>query len=267
MQKTITKLTNEQTNTMVSDFLTRLGKRLEFKRKQHNLSQTELADCLEIDRTTLSKYENGTRDMQISMLPLFSTYCKFPIYELFPRDESQAILDMFASAVSVTVERKVRQEKKKADQLITPFTSKKSLKGQVYEVDGVEVFEPAKHREAAPKSQKAKYKDAEMNTDYKPCTDEEFCDYVRMHDNEEIDRFLTAGEFLKQLQEAPSKDSLKGAIADYIIDGLVVSEMSKPFQDPIVQRVYAYYKAMYQQIKVQEQGNFVEVVSQNDFGE
>lgn len=267
MQKTITKLTNEQTNTLTSDFLSRLGRRLEFKRKQHNLSQTELADCLEIDRTTLSKYENGTRDMQISMLPLFSTYCKFPIYELFPKDESLAILDMFSTAVSVAVERKVRQEKKKADQLITSFSSRKNLKGQVYEVGGVEVFEPVKHREAAPKSQKAKYRDAEMITDYKPCTDEEFCDYVRMHDDEEIDRFLTAGEFLKQLQEAPSKDSLKGAIADYIIDGLVVSEMSKPFQDPIVQRVYAYYKAMYQQIKVQEQGNFVEVVSQNDFGE
>lgn len=267
MQKTITKLTNEQTNTMISDFLTRLGKRLEFKRKQHNLSQTELADCLKIDRTTLSKYENGTRDMQISMLPLFSTYCKFPIYDLFPKDESQAILDMFASAVSVTVERKVRQEKKKVDQLIMPSSSRKNLKGQVYEVDGVEVFEPVKHREAAPKSQKAKYKDAEMITDYKPCTDEEFCDYVRMHDDEAIDRFLTAGEFLKQLKETPSKNSLKGAIADYIIDGLVVSEMSQPFQDPIVQRVYAYYREMYQQIKVQEQGNLVEVYAQNDFGE
>lgn len=70
------------------------------------------------------------------------------------------------------------------------------------------------------------------------------------------------------LLEAPLKDSLKGAVADYIIDGLVIiSEMSKPFQDPIVQRVYAYYKAMYQQIKVEEQGNLVEVVSQNDFRE
>lgn len=176
-------------------------------------------------------------------------------------------MNMFSTTVSVAVERKVRQEKKKADQLITPFSSRKNLKGQVYEVDGVEVFEPAKHREATPKSQKAKYRDAEMITDYKTCTDEEFCDYVRMHDDEEIDRFLTAGEFLKQLQEAPSKDSLKGSIADYIIDGLVISEMSKPFQDPIVQRVYAYYKAMYQQIKVQEQGDLVKMSVQNDFGE
>lgn len=44
-------------------------------------------------------------------------------------------------------------------------------------------------------------------------------------------------------------------------------KVSKPFQDPIVQRVYAYYKAMHQQIKVQEQGDFVKMSVQNDFGE
>ena len=54
-------------------------------------------------------------------------------------------------------------------------------------------------RAMKPKLNKQKIGSKERITDYKPCTDEEFCDYVRMHDDEEIDRFLTAGEFLKQL--------------------------------------------------------------------
>ena len=48
--------------------------------------------------------------MQISMLPRFSVYCKFPLCDLFPQDESKTILDAFAAAVSITVERKKRQE-------------------------------------------------------------------------------------------------------------------------------------------------------------
>lgn len=121
MYKTITKLTKEQKEKLLSELLEKLGKRLETKRNRFNLTQNELADCLEIDRSTLSRYESGTRDMQVSMLPLFSTYCKFPMHELFPRDYSQEILDTFAVAISITVERKKRQEekrRKKADQLV-----------------------------------------------------------------------------------------------------------------------------------------------------
>ncbi|MCR5097950.1 MAG: helix-turn-helix domain-containing protein [Lachnospiraceae bacterium] len=111
MYKTITKLTDEQKKDLISEFLTNLGNRIKARRVRRSLSQTELANCLDLDRTTLSKYESGDRDMQVSMLPLISTYCNFPLYELFPRDESQSILDTFAKAVSIVVERKKRQEK------------------------------------------------------------------------------------------------------------------------------------------------------------
>lgn len=259
MHKRITKLTDEQKSTMISDFLTNIGKRLEFKRKKIILSQTELADCLEIDRTTLSRYESGTRDMQISMLPLFSTYCKFPIYELFPKDESQAILDTFAAAVTVTVEHKMRKEKKKAVQLVSSFTPRKTLKGQIYEVDGVETFEPVRHRNQAPKSLRAKYKDAEIQTDYQPCTDEEFCEFVRLHGEDAVDTVLKAGQFLEQLSKTSSKDSMKSSVADYIIDELVISDIVKGYPDTIVQRAYAYYKAMYQRISDRELESFIQI--------
>lgn len=258
MYKTITKLSDEQKSTMISDFLTKLGERLELKRRRLNLSQAELADCLEVDRTTLSRYENGTRDMQVSMLPLFSTYCDFPIYELFPRDESQAILDTFAEAVTITVAKKQRQEYKKESQVVS-YGSRKKLKGQLYEIDGVEMFEPAKLKMAAQKSARAKYKDAEMVTDYRPCTDEEFCEIVKMRDEEIVDAVLKAGQFLEQIEKIPSKDSLKEAVADYVIDELVISEILQKYPDMTAQRVYAYYKALYQRIKADVQGGTIRI--------
>lgn len=78
-----------------------LGEHLKAKRTRINLSQEELAECLETDQTTLSKYENGTRDMNVSLLPLYSVYCNFPVYELFFKDESDIILDVFAKAVTI----------------------------------------------------------------------------------------------------------------------------------------------------------------------
>lgn len=256
MYKINTKLSDEQRNTMISDFLIKLGRRLEFKRRRLNLSQTELADCLEIDRTTLSRYENGTRDMQVSMLPLFSTYCNFPIYELFPKDESQAILDTFAEAVTITVSRKHRQELRKENQIVS-YGPRKNLKGKVYEIDGVERFEPVRPKAAVTKSARAKYKDAEITTDYKPYTDEEFCEIIKMRDEETVNAVLKAGQFLEQIEKMPSKDSLKGAVADYIIDELVISEIAQKYPDMTAQRVYAYYRALYQEIKSDAQNGII----------
>lgn len=246
MNKTITKLNTDQKNMLVSDFMKALGKRMEIKRKRINLSQKELADCLEIDRTTLSRYENGSRDMPVSVLPLISTYCRFPLSELFPVEESRAILDMFAAAVTVKVERKCRQE---TDLMIESGASGKKLKGQIYEIEGKEVFEPVRHGKRRPKSLRSRYRDAEVPATAEPCTDEEFCAFVKSHSTETVDAVLKAGEFLEQIKKSSSRVSLKNAVADYIIDELVLSGLSESYPDRDTQRIYAYYKALYQYFK------------------
>lgn len=249
MYKTITKLTNEQKDTLISGFLTRLGKRLESKRLRLNLSQSELADCLDIDRTTISRYESGTRDMQVSMLPLFSTYCKFPMYELFPRDESQEILDTFATAVSITVERKKRQEElrqKKSDEIeeLKQKGQEKILKGQVFDINGMEVYEPVPPKLVS-KSLRERYKDAEMQAEYVPYSEAEFCDFVRAKGDILVDAVMYAGQFLKQIEEQPHKETLRGIIADYIVDELVINEVSQKHPDEVSRRAYAYYRMLY----------------------
>lgn len=250
MYKTITKLTNEQKDTLISGFLAKLGKRLESKRLRLNLSQSELADCLDIDRTTISRYENGTRDMQVSLLPLFSTYCKFPMCELFPKDESQEILDTFSTAVSITAERKKRQEElrqKKSDELeIRKQKGQKILKGQVFDVDGMEVYEPVPPRLVS-KSLRDRYKDAEMHTEYGPYSEAEFCDFVRAKGDILVDAVMYAGQFLKQIEEQPHKETLRGMIADYIVDELVINEVAQKHPDEVSRRAYAYYRLLYHQ--------------------
>lgn len=249
MYKTITKLTDEQQNGLISDFLKNLGKRLTLKRKQRSLTQKDMAYCLSIDQTTLSKYETGDRDMQVSLLPLFSTYCNFPLYELFPKDESKAILDTFAKAVSITVDRKKRQEEmheKKAikSEALRKRGREKILKGQLFEIDGHEVFEPVPPKRS--KSLRDRYKDAEMHTEYAPYSQTEFCNYVTKQKGTLVNSVVSAGQLLSQIEDLPKKEALKNALADYIVDELVINQVARKHPDETSRRAYAYYRMLYQ---------------------
>ena len=238
MKHKITKLTPIETQLMVDDFLKSIGTRLKNKRTIKSVSQEELANCLDIDQSTLSKYEKGSRDMPISLLPKFSTYCKFPLYELFPKDESQHILETFSKAVEITVERRKRHIEK---QTIT--ATDKVLKGQVYDIDGKEIFEPIVKKTGS-KSLRMRYKDAEMHTEFSPYTESEFCDFVK--NNALLNSVLDAGNLLMQIDDKPHKDTLKGAIADYIIDELIINQVAHRGSEESERRAYAYYRELYQ---------------------
>ena len=238
MKHTITKLTPLETQIMVSDFLKSIGERLRDKRTIKSLSQEEVAYCLDIDQSTLSKYENGDRDMSISLLPQFSTYCKFPMYELFPRDESQMILDSFAKAVKITVERKKRQKSKDSKS-----ATDRILKGQLYDVAGKEVFVPAKPIITG-KTKREQYKDAELHTEYEPYPQEMFCNYIISKKNI-ASSIIEAGTFLTEIMDMPKKDTLRASVADYIIDEAVINDVSKKDPDEQSKRAYAYYRMLY----------------------
>lgn len=171
-------------------------------------------------------------------------------YELFPRDESQEILDTFASAVSITVERKKRQEElrqKKSDvkAVLKQQGQEKILKAQVFDVNGKEVYEPVPVKLTS-KSLRDKYKDAEMHTEYGPYSETEFCNFVKGQDEMIVDSVMYAGQFLKQIEELPHKDTLRGMIADYIVDELVINQVAHKHPDEVSRRAYAYYKMLYQ---------------------
>lgn len=251
MYKITGRLSDVQKKELITGFLKNLGERLMLKRNVRNISQQELAECLNIDRSTLSKYESGDRNMQVSMLPLFSTYCKFSLRERFPEDESKEILDTFSVAVIITADRRKRrdQSRQKKMGVIAPYgqvEQKRILKGQVYDVDGQEVFEPTVHKQK-PKSLREKYKDAEMHTEFSAYSDMEFCDFVKSQNERLKDSVVSAGQFLKQIEELANKETLKGLLADYIVDELVINRVANEHPDEVSRRAYAYYQKLYQE--------------------
>ncbi len=250
MPKTITKLTEEQKDSLISEFIDKLGSRLRAKRNALNLTQTELGNCLGVNHSTISKYETGNRNMKVEVLPLYSAYCKFHLYELFPEDESQAILDTFSTAVVITVERKKRHEliqQKKAGRaaVLKQTGQEKVLKGQVYDVNGQDVFEPVPQVQKT-KSLREKYKDAEMHTEFMPYSDMEFCDFVKNQNMQLKDSVISAGRFLEQIFYLENKETLKGIVANYIIDELVINQVAHEHPDEVNRRVYAYYQKLFQ---------------------
>lgn len=67
------------------------------KRKSKNISQQELADELNLARTTVGRYENGSLDMPSSLLPVISELCGFPFsaymepeYDIFTLSEKSS---------------------------------------------------------------------------------------------------------------------------------------------------------------------------------
>lgn len=245
------KLSDEQTKKLVEDFLYKLGDRLRIKRNKINLTQAELSKCIDISQSELSKIESGQSDPNVSVLPLYSTYCNFPMYELFPREESQFILDTFAKAVTITVERRKRQQtlqhkKDLIKQQAQKDGTERVLKAQVYDVNGQEVYEPVAQKPTN-KSLREQYKDAEMHTEFQPYNEMEFCDFVRNKDTELLESVLNAGQFLKQIENVPHKETLRGALADYIVDELVINQVAHKGSDEVSRRAYAYYRMLYQQ--------------------
>lgn len=248
MQKHIEKLSKIQSDSLIQTFLQSFGERLKFRRKRVNVSQDELASCLDIDASTLSKYESGTRDMQVSLLPLVSVYCDFPMYELFPREESASILDVFTRAVKVTVDRHKRQDEyraKRRKHMQQGEYDGKELKGYVYEVDGVEVYEPATPRLAGAGTIKEQYRSVSVAPDTAPCSGQDFCDFIKEDIPDSIQPVMDAGQFLNSVADAPRKNGLRDSVADYIVDELVINRITADHDDERSKRMYAYYCELY----------------------
>ena len=54
-----------------------------------------------------------------------------------------------------------------------------------------------------------------------------------------------AGQFLRQIEDLPNKETLKGLIADYIVDELVINDITQGHPDEMSRRAYEYYRRMY----------------------
>jgi transcriptional regulator with XRE-family HTH domain len=75
-------------STEERDFFIELGDRIASLRKQHNVTQVQLAEALGISQQTVQAYEVGRRRIPVSALPVVANVLAVSLEELFGKKES-----------------------------------------------------------------------------------------------------------------------------------------------------------------------------------
>lgn len=189
------KLTAEETENIREQFLISFGNNVRDAREQLNIPQAELAGVLGLRGSALSNYENGTRDMRISNLPLINIYCKKRMPELLPA-EQKAFIEAFDGNVGIVAYKYHRDEEQKA------MAARKELVAKVYSVNGVLYEEQVVHRKIR-ESTEDRYRRCEIEPEANPFTDEEFFRYVTESNPMIASLIPTVFELAVQLGDIP----------------------------------------------------------------
>ncbi|MCA2997742.1 MAG: helix-turn-helix domain-containing protein [Rhodocyclaceae bacterium] len=71
-------------------FFTELGERVAALRKQHNITQVQLAETLDVSQQTLQGYEAGRRRIPVSALPILAASLSVTLEELMGAPATKA---------------------------------------------------------------------------------------------------------------------------------------------------------------------------------
>ena len=223
-----------------SAFLKDFGEYLNRKRLGKNISMEDLADFLDVSQSTMSRYENGNSDMSISNIPLLSLYCGFSMKNCFSSLKMLELIDSFRDIVNIKKHRYQREYGRKN----TVNRQEKKLKAQIYEIDGAEVTEYISRKEKDHLSYREQLARGDIELFVKPYTDEEFEEYLKRDENEELLAMLDgACHIIKYIGDAPRKETVKSQIADFVVDNLIVERMTRA-ADLQAERAYMYYKRL-----------------------
>lgn len=223
-----------------TEFLIQLGLKIRKYREKKNIAQVDLAKCLGISDSSLSDYENGVEDMKISHLPVISLYCDVPMARLLPSEEMREFISSVSIAVDITRKRYERKNKAKPD-------NKRKLISRTFEENGMEYTVPTYERNKQP-GIKEQYRRGILESDAEPLSGKEFYDYIKKKKPELVGVILDAGNLLKDLENIPQTETIKGYVADFIVDKVFLIETASKNKDDSYdlqhQRVYAYYKTL-----------------------
>ena len=81
------------------EFLIEVGYTIRKNRIKNRISQEDLAAYLGVDRSSISKYENGKMDMPVSNLPLISQHCDFSITEFVKKKDTDLLMDVLDKSI------------------------------------------------------------------------------------------------------------------------------------------------------------------------
>ncbi len=118
-------LSKDEADRIKSAFLESIGKTIRKYRLKKNVSQEELSDIIGVNHSSISRYEQGTQDINASLLPVISIYCDFPMKEYIDVSLDKDLFSKFRNIVSVEAARYKRKQAREG-------RPKKELKAKVY---------------------------------------------------------------------------------------------------------------------------------------
>lgn len=214
--KNLSKIEKEYIRGTYSEYI---GNTIKHNRVKKNISQEELAEFIDMDRASVSRYESGLQDINASILPLISICCDFPMKEFINPAFDKELIAKFRKIVSVEAEK---QHKLKVRSSIKP---KKELMAKIYMVDGKRVVEEIPKRKT--ESYFKRILSGEVVLDAKPFTEEEFLKYMQLDRNHRLCAIIDAGSgFLDCLQGQKKKDTLKTMVSEYVLRELIFNDLS-----------------------------------------
>mgnify|MGYP000844478215 FL=1 len=222
------------------NFREKLGEYIRNKREQKSISQSQIANELEINTTTYSNYESGTRDMPVSYLPLLSAYFDFELNDFFVSENYNIITDTFKLLSKITGTRYIRTMEKS-----TVVEYKPEPIGYIYMEGDKEHFEyfppkPQKYKKCKPISQKELILSGQRCINAEPYTDEEFYQYLMSKDNGNTVKMLKAAKSLLECMNNKCKKSFIDSVALQVIENVIVDDLTKGSYG--AERAYAYYR-------------------------
>lgn len=229
----------EEKESVREEFRRDIGNTICKKRMQKNISQKELGDFLSMDRTSISRYENGEQEISASLLPLISIYCDFSMKEYFNETFDEKICEKFRNIVREMVthekRREKNEEKKQGNQ------SHKKLIEKVYEVDGKREVEkvPSQRTESYNK----KMLRAEVRLSAQPFTEQEFQDYLKNEGKYLCPIIDACSEFLDFMKDMKKKETLKNIMCEFVLREGFVKNMDENRTD--LKRFYMYYRVQF----------------------
>jgi transcriptional regulator with XRE-family HTH domain len=233
MKKQIIKLSYEQEKRLSYDFLNMIGKVIFKNRAKHNISQKELAECLDVSESSISNYENGNQDMPVSRLPLISTYCDFDITEYF-QPETVNYVKTFKSLIYIEKQKNMRRSAKSASQ-----KDRRELVSRTYLENGKLVT-----REVEKKVVKVPFKDevlsGHVETAVEPLSDNELQVYLESCNCVEL--LNSVSKILEYTESAKNTTALSNQMADFVLNEIFIENLKE--NDGMAKRIYAYYKKL-----------------------
>lgn len=232
-------MNKEERESIREKFRRDIGNTICKKRMQKNISQKELGDFLSMNRTSISRYENGEQEISASLLPLISIYCDFSMKEYFNETFDKKICKKFRNIVREMVaqekNREKKEEKKQGNQ------SHKKLIEKVYEVDGKREVEkvPSQRTESYNK----KMLRAEVRLSAQPFTEQEFQDYLKNEGKYLCPIIDACSEFLDFMKDMKKKETLKNIMCEFVLREGFVKNMDEARTD--LKRFYMYYRVQF----------------------